>query len=349
MNRDRDRVYDEFRAAVGRTPLVEVVEPALAGSNRLLAKLEYTNPSGSHHDRQFWAILREDEEGGRIVPGLTPLIEVSTGCSGVALAYAARRLGYSASVIVPDGIDRARVAAIEAFGARTIAGPPGEGLAGCVRLLRRMLQESRAACADRLAALYCPNHTRREAAVAAGRAIVAEAVGQYLGMESRPPPTHYIGVCGSGTTLLGAVEEAARFGMKAVAWEPLASGIAFDMQQPGHYRRRFGVDPGTVAHSVLGGSQPGVDFPHLARVVTRLHSPIYLVSDGPTEEAIPAARGTLPRWDVPRYYNLPVGRTSLGNVALARHRAVATEGATFLTVFHDPATYYDEVYPCRSS
>jgi cysteine synthase len=341
----RAHAYRKLEDSVGDTPLIEVFDPELPNGNRLLAKLEFLNPSGSHHDRQFGRMLAGDETAGRIAPGRTPLIEVSTGCSGIALAYAARALGYKATVIVPSDTDRARTAAMARLGAAVVrASEPG--LAPCVARLRSALAAGKEAGPPD--APHCPNHTRRRESLASGSDIVAEAMRQAEVGGRLPRPTHYLGVCGSGTTLLGALAAARAHSLEVVAWEPLASGVAFDLQSPGVYRSRFGLAPGTLPHRVLGASQPGVGFPHLEEAVRQLRHSIVLVSDRQTDGLV-GRHGRVPAiapaWDAPRYPHLPVGRTSLGNVALARHLARTTEGAVFLVAFHDPATFYDEVYP----
>jgi cysteine synthase A len=54
--------------AVGNTPLVELRRLPPAGAARVLAKLEYANPTGSMKDRLALAAISAAEADGRLLP-----------------------------------------------------------------------------------------------------------------------------------------------------------------------------------------------------------------------------------------------------------------------------------------
>ncbi|MER3421087.1 MAG: cysteine synthase B, partial [Chloroflexota bacterium] len=78
---------------IGRTPMVELKHLSPKPGVRLFAKLEGQNPSGSIKDRIVLQMLRAARTEGRLQPGM-PLVEASTGNTGIALAMVAAVRGY---------------------------------------------------------------------------------------------------------------------------------------------------------------------------------------------------------------------------------------------------------------
>ena len=69
---------------------------------------------------------------------------------------------------------------------------------------------------------------------------------------------------GNGATILGpgkVLKE--RYGTKVIVWEPVSSGLAFDMKNPGTYERKLGMPKGTFCHNIYGVGVPDVKFPFL--------------------------------------------------------------------------------------
>lgn len=50
--------------------------------------MEYFNPGGSVKDRMAYKMLVDAENAGRIKPGITTLVEPSSGNTGIGLAIA---------------------------------------------------------------------------------------------------------------------------------------------------------------------------------------------------------------------------------------------------------------------
>lgn len=75
---------------IGNTPLVKVQK--LSENATLLAKCEFMNPF-SVKDRPMFNIINQAEKAGKIKPGDT-LIEMTSGNTGMALAYIAALKGY---------------------------------------------------------------------------------------------------------------------------------------------------------------------------------------------------------------------------------------------------------------
>lgn len=72
-------------AGIGSTPLIELGTVVPHGSARVLAKLEWANPTGSMKDRMAVAAIRGAEARGDLVSGDT-VVEYTSGTTGVSLA-----------------------------------------------------------------------------------------------------------------------------------------------------------------------------------------------------------------------------------------------------------------------
>jgi cysteine synthase A len=147
MTNDRKKKYDELEARVGKTPLIEVTANSrfqVPRGNRIFAKKEYCNPTGSHYDRYWVRLLRVREEQGIIDPNQSfPLLETTTGNSGAAFAWACRELGYPCEVFIPQDMPGARIKQLEHYNATVSYSPEGEYVAGLIRSFRERLKTQR--------------------------------------------------------------------------------------------------------------------------------------------------------------------------------------------------------------
>jgi len=95
----------------GDTPLVEV--------DGVWAKLECTNPCGSIKDRIAEYILEESEARGLLRPG-TRIVEATSGNTGIAFAYYARKRGYEITIVMPENMTEERKQMVRSLGADLI-------------------------------------------------------------------------------------------------------------------------------------------------------------------------------------------------------------------------------------
>ncbi len=96
---------------VGETPLVEV--------DGVFAKLECTNPCGSIKDRIGRYILERSRESGLLAHG-QPIVEATSGNTGIAFAYFARALGHPITIVMPEDMTDERKEMIRSLGAELV-------------------------------------------------------------------------------------------------------------------------------------------------------------------------------------------------------------------------------------
>ena len=85
--------------AIGNTPMVELKTIVPKGAARIVAKLEWANPTGSMKDRMALAAIEHAEAAGKLKPGGT-VVEYTAGTTGISLAFVAAAKGYKTAIVV---------------------------------------------------------------------------------------------------------------------------------------------------------------------------------------------------------------------------------------------------------
>lgn len=115
------RVFNSITELIGNTPLLELHnyrrKRDLAA--RILVKIEAFNPAGSVKDRIAWAILKDAEETGKLLPG-DLIVDVTSGNTGIGLAAVAASRGYRAKFYASDNISPDKVKILHLFGAEVV-------------------------------------------------------------------------------------------------------------------------------------------------------------------------------------------------------------------------------------
>ncbi len=133
---------DTVTELIGNTPLVEIrsVARGLSPGVRVLAKLEGFNPGGSVKDRAALRMIREAVRTGQLRPG-QPIIESTSGNTGIAIAMIGAALGYPVRLVLPSNVSEERKGIIRFFGADIVYSDPMEGSDGAIRLCREIVGE----------------------------------------------------------------------------------------------------------------------------------------------------------------------------------------------------------------
>jgi cysteine synthase A len=127
---------------IGNTPLVELARVTPSGSARVVAKLEWTNPTGSMKDRMARAAIDSAEVDGRLHPGGT-VVEYTGGTTGVSLAFVCAAKGYKLQIVSSDAFSEEKALMMRALGAE-ITIVPSYGMGTTEKLIREMIEAARA-------------------------------------------------------------------------------------------------------------------------------------------------------------------------------------------------------------
>jgi cysteine synthase len=101
---------------IGNTPLVELRNIVPPDSARIVAKLEWANPTGSMKDRMARAAIEGAEASGHLRPGGT-VVEYTAGTTGISLALVCAAKGYALEIVFSDAFSDEKRRTMQAFGA----------------------------------------------------------------------------------------------------------------------------------------------------------------------------------------------------------------------------------------
>jgi cysteine synthase A len=118
---------------IGKTPLVKI-------SEKLYAKLELYNPTGSIKDRMAHWVLTKAEESGELKPGNT-IVEASSGNTGISFSMLGSVKGYKVIIILPENMSEERKKMMKLFGAELIEVGPSD-FKGAIALRDKMVSEN---------------------------------------------------------------------------------------------------------------------------------------------------------------------------------------------------------------
>jgi len=127
-------------AAIGNTPIVELVNLNGNPRVRIFGKLEGNNPGGSVKDRPAYYMIQKAEESGQLTKDKT-IVEPTSGNMGIALAMIGAAKGYRVRLYMPECVSTERQLVLEAFGAEVVLTPAREAVDGAIRRAHQVLDE----------------------------------------------------------------------------------------------------------------------------------------------------------------------------------------------------------------
>ena len=121
---------------IGDTPLVKI--NSLEGE--IYGKCECTNPGGSVKDRIGWNMIKRALDEGVITKD-TPLVEPTSGNTGIALAMVAASLGLDLTIVMPESMSMERRKLLRFLGAKLVLTPAANGMQGAIEKAKEIAEQ----------------------------------------------------------------------------------------------------------------------------------------------------------------------------------------------------------------
>src|SRR5919107_573833 len=130
--RTRPAIAEDATQLIGNTPLVRLSRFGGETPGILVGKIEAFTPGYSVKDRIGVAMIEEAEASGLIQPGVTTIVEPTSGNTGIALAWVAAAKGYRLILTMPESMSLERRVLLLGYGAELVLTPAAEGMSGAV-------------------------------------------------------------------------------------------------------------------------------------------------------------------------------------------------------------------------
>ena len=127
--------------AIGNTPLVQLHKVVPPDCARVVAKLEWVNPTGSMKDRMAKAVIEHAEADGHLSKGGT-VVEYTSGTTGISLALVCAAKGYGFHAVFSDAFSDEKRLSMLAFGAEITDVRSDNGMI-TEKLIKEMIETSR--------------------------------------------------------------------------------------------------------------------------------------------------------------------------------------------------------------
>ena len=129
------------RKVIGNTPMIEINYEYKGKKNKIYAKLEYYNLTGSVKDRVAYYIIKNAKEKG-ILKNNMPLIEATSGNTGISISALGAYYRHPVYIFMPDWASQERVLLMKSFGANVILVSESEGgFIECVKRAKKLADE----------------------------------------------------------------------------------------------------------------------------------------------------------------------------------------------------------------
>src|SRR5215831_10499261 len=182
---------------IGATPLLEIHCRYRGREQRIYAKHEAYNFTGSIKDRMALYILQRAYASGEIAPG-DAIAEATSGNTGISFAAIGRALGHPVRIYMPDWMSRERVLVIQSLGAAVI--PVSAELGGFLGSIRMADDFAREA-----GHVFRPQQFDNTANVQAHYETTGPEITAQLASLGRKPTAFVAGV-GTGGTVMGVAQ-----------------------------------------------------------------------------------------------------------------------------------------------
>lgn len=212
------RIYDNPTELIGSTPLVRLhrIPKAEGVVADIVCKLEYLNPGLSVKDRIGVNMIADAEQKGLITPGVTTIIEPTSGNTGIALAFTCAAKGYKLILCMPETMSMERRLLLRGYGAEVLLTDGPKGMKGAIAVAEEMI----ASDPDKY---FMPQQFNNPANPEIHRKTTAEEIWN----DTDGGVDFLVAGVGTGGTLSGIAEviKARKPSFRAIAVEPTASPV----------------------------------------------------------------------------------------------------------------------------
>ena len=170
---------------IGNTPLIEV--------EGVFAKLECTNPCGSVKDRIAAYIVEESERRGLLRQGMR-IVEATSGNTGIALAWVARKKGYDITVVMPENMTEERKQILADLGADLVLCSKEGSFAEAAAIRDRLAEEH---------GWFNPDQFSNPLNVECHYATTGEEIVRQVAERTDRPIDAFVAGIGTGGTVIG--------------------------------------------------------------------------------------------------------------------------------------------------
>ncbi|CAM6099757.1 unnamed protein product [Calypogeia fissa] len=231
------KIYTSVADLIGGTPLLELhhITQKDGAHARIVAKVEGLNPGASVKDRIALGMIEDAEAKGLIKPGVSTLIEPTSGNTGIALAMLGVPRGYRVIMVMPHSASIERKMVVRGLGAEVVLVDVSTG--GLPKLLGYV---------DQLLAEIPNSHKLDQFSNPQNPVVHFKTTGPEIWEATEGKVDIFVGVTGTGGTITGVGRylKKQNAGIKIIAVEPAESAV---MQggQPGPHPIQ-GTGPGFV-------------------------------------------------------------------------------------------------------
>ena len=210
------KIYGNAAQLIGHTPLVEFsgFGKKLGLEAKIVAKLEYFNPTGSVKDRIAKAMIEDAEQRGLLKEG-SVIIEPTSGNTGIGLASIAAVRGYRIILTMPETMSVERRNILKAYGAEIVLTEGSRGMTCAIEKAQQLLEE--------IPGAFIPGQFTNPANPACHKATTGPEVWE----DTDGAVDFFVAGVGTGGTLSGTGEylKSKKPGVKVIAVEPAGSPV----------------------------------------------------------------------------------------------------------------------------
>ena len=174
---------------IGNTPLVLSQSLVKNPKIKLYLKLEGNNPAGSVKDRAALNMIQSALERQEISKQ-TPLIEATSGNTGIALAMIAAQFGLQIELVMPENATKERVQTMRAYGATVTLTPKEIGIEGARDYAAQKVEKEGYVMLNQFA-----NHDNWKAHY--------KTTGPEIWRDTQGEVTHFVSAMGTTGTIMG--------------------------------------------------------------------------------------------------------------------------------------------------